>query len=94
MQFSILIVMTCRAGKSDAMVTIRGKPEVDPQDASPDTPCQAETSRSNNDSATSQPLPLTVVFGSHRNTKLKICGSKECLLLVCFCFCCSTCVQM
>eukprot|EP00892_Ulva_mutabilis_P004738 jgi/Ulvmu1/2636/UM014_0088.1 len=67
-------------GNSDAMITIRGKPEVDPQDASPDTPSQAHASLSSNEPET-QTIPLTVVFGSHRNTKLKICGGKECLLL-------------
>lgn len=69
-------------GTNDANITIRCEPQLDESDV-PDTMNLPSTNDIDSDQARSVPtLPLTVVLGSHRNTKLKLCGAADCHVLV------------
>jgi hypothetical protein len=69
-------------GKNDANITIRCEPHLDASDV-PDTMGVAPADEGNMGPTFAAPtLPLTVVLGSHRNTKLKLCGALHCHVLV------------
>lgn len=69
-------------GTNDANITIRCEPQLDASDV-PDTMSVTATDGGDLGQACAVPtLPLTVVLGSHRNTKLKLCGGLDCHVLV------------
>ena len=69
-------------GKNDANITIRCEPQVDASNAPDTMPVHSVGGGELGQTCALPTLPLTVVLGSHRNTKLKLCGGMDCHVLV------------
>lgn len=69
-------------GTNDANITIRCEPQLDASDAPDTMPAHSADGAGLGQACAVPTLPLTVVLGSHRNTKLKLCGGMDCHVLV------------